>query len=245
MYLQSTSCGEIGLILHNVLNKILGYKTNGVFVEIGANDGFTGSFTYNLAKIGWNGLYCEPVPSIYYQCVKNHFNHSNVKTINIAVGKESGRLNIIEAGTLSTMDQETFNIYQNTSWAKNSFINSKVHSVEVEKLDNILKNNNIASDFDLFVLDVEGFEDNVLNGFSIRKYKPKIVIIEISDQHESFIHNKIIMKKFKWLRNYFDKNNYKLLVNDIVDNIYIRDDIFNLEYRNEFSKDIKFPQFNK
>ena len=62
-YPKSTSCGNIGLILHIVLDNVLPYKTDGTFVEVGANDGMTGSFTYNLAKIGWHGLYFEPVPN--------------------------------------------------------------------------------------------------------------------------------------------------------------------------------------
>ena len=71
MYKPTTSCGQVGLVLHNIYQKILGYKTNGTFVEIGANDGKTGSFTYNLAVLGWKGLYCEPVPEIYSLCRKS------------------------------------------------------------------------------------------------------------------------------------------------------------------------------
>ena len=51
MYQPTTSCGQIGLILHKIYHKFLGYKTNGTFIEVGANDGKTGSFTYNLAKL--------------------------------------------------------------------------------------------------------------------------------------------------------------------------------------------------
>ena len=75
MYKPTTSCGEIGLILHEIYQIVLGYKANGVFVEVGANDGKTGSFTYNLANTGWKGLYIEPVPRIYQECKKNHENN--------------------------------------------------------------------------------------------------------------------------------------------------------------------------
>ena len=38
----STSCGEIGKILHIILDNVLPYKTDGLFIEVGANDGKTG-----------------------------------------------------------------------------------------------------------------------------------------------------------------------------------------------------------
>jgi len=245
MYLQSTSCGEIGLILQEILYKILNYKTNGFFIEVGANDGYTGSFTYNLAKIGWKGVYFEPIPSIYEKCVKNHEKHDNVNVINIAIGEREEYLNIVDGGTLSTMDNETYNIYLNSNWSKNNFKNNEKIRVKTDKLDNILTNLKVKKDFDLFVLDVEGYEMNVLKGFTISNYKPKIVIVEISDQHDSFKNNKKIMEKFSWIRNYLTTNEYTLLVNDIVDNIYVRSDLYLDNDREFFSKKIKFPQFHK
>ena len=90
MYKPTTSCGEVGLILHEIYNKFLGYKKDGIFVEVGANDGKIGSFTYNLAKLGWKGLYFEPVPRIYDICKKNHIEHENVKVFNMGCAEKKG-----------------------------------------------------------------------------------------------------------------------------------------------------------
>lgn len=242
MYLPSTSCGEVGLILHQILVRILGYKTDGTFVEIGANDGKTGSFSFNLAKIGWYGLNCEPVPRLYELCKKNHAQHPNVKNIQIAAGEKKDILEIIDADTLSTMDSDTLQLYLQTNWTKNSFKNTSRIKVNVDTLDSILKTNEI-SEIDLFILDVEGFEENVLKGFTIDSYKPKIIVIEIADQHESFINNVVLMDKFKRLRDYFNLHNYSLLINDVVDNVYVRNDMYNVNDKILFSKFIKFPQF--
>lgn len=244
MYLPTTSCGEVGLILHQILHKILGYKTDGTFVEVGANDGKTGSFTFNLGKIGWQGLNCEPIPRLFELCKKNHQEHVNVTTIQIAAGEKKDILEIVDADTLSTMDGDTLQLYLNTNWAKNNFKNATRCKVSVEPLDTILPINNINKNFDLFVLDVEGFEENVLKGFSVEMYKPKIIVIEIADQHESFIHNSALMQKFKRLRDYFKLHGYSLLVNDIVDNVYIRNDLYKPNDRTYFSQFIKFSQFN-
>ena len=206
MYKPTTSCGEIGLILHEIYQIVLGYKANGVFVEVGANDGKTGSFTYNLANTGWKGLYIEPVPRIYQECKKNHENN-DVIVLN-------------DGGTLSTMDAEMFNLYKKMKWTRNNFRNSYSTNVTVDKLDNILNKYSFKPDFDVFVLDVEGYEEKVLNGFSLNEFKPKIVIVEIPDQ---------------------------LLVNDVVDNVYIRNDLITKENKNklkECTKDVKYQQFN-
>ena len=55
------------------------------------------------------------------------------------------------------------------------------------------------------------------------------------------------MSKYKFLRDYFKNNNYTLLVNDIVDNVYIHNDIFkhlNKDFINGIKKLVRFPQFN-
>lgn len=245
-YPNSTSCGEIGKILHIILNNLLTFKNNGVFIEIGANDGKTGSFTYNLAEIGWYGINFEPVPRIYNLCCENHKHHKNVKNINIAIGASRGEVNILDAGTLSSIDKDTIQVYSNTpQFARHIINNNKYHTIKVETLDYILEQNNV-SNIDLLVLDVEGYEENVLKGFSIEKYSPSIFIIEIGDQHPDFVNNKVMMDKYKILRDYFKKNNYTLLVNDIVDNVYIHNDLFeklDINFINGVRKLVNFPQY--
>lgn len=244
-YPTSTSCGNIGLILHIVLNNVLPYKTDGTFVEVGANDGKTGSFTYNLAKLGWHGLYFEPVPRIYNECYLNHINHKNVKTFQIGIGETSKEETIVDANTLSTIDNDTIESYSNIKQFAMSFKNNNTYKIKIEKLDTILEENSVT-DIDMLVIDVEGYEENVLKGFSIHKYNPTMIIIEICDQHPDFINNNKMMDKYKKLRQYFLENNYKLLVNDIVDNVYIRNDIYsglNPLFVNNIKKFINFPQF--
>lgn len=40
-------------------------KTDGFFVDIGANDGISGSNTYALEQMGWKGICIEPQPDVY------------------------------------------------------------------------------------------------------------------------------------------------------------------------------------
>lgn len=248
MYEPSTSCGEVGLILHNIFNEVFGYKKNGIFIEVGANDGKTGSFTFNLGKLGWKGINSEPIPRLHALCCENTKDFKNVINLQTAIGEKETQMDIIDAGTLSTMDVKTLNLYLKTAWSKPHFKNPVKHKVNVETLDNVIERHlseEECKQIDVFVLDVEGFEESVLKGFNIEKYAPKIIIIEISDQHQSFINNKDIMIKFKNLREYFKQQNYKLLVNDVVDNVYVRNDCENIEdLQKKFQSNVNYAQYN-
>jgi FkbM family methyltransferase len=224
MYKPTTSCGQVGLVLHNIYQQYIKYKTNGVFVEVGANDGKTGSFTYNLAKLGWKGIYCEPIPEIYNLCVENHKQHVNTICLNVGCGSKEEELEITVANTLSTIDNEMLEMYKKSRWAQSTLQGSYKTKIKIEKLDVLLKENSISPDFDVFILDVEGYEEEVLKGFSLDYYKPKIIVIEIPDEHPDFISNSNFINKCKRIRKTLNSN-YKLVLKDIVDNVYIRNDI--------------------
>ena len=219
-YPPTTSYGEIGNLLPAILKYILKYKTDGTFVEVGANDGKKGSFTYNLANIGWNGYYCEPIPRLYNLCAFNHKDNKNIKIIPYGCGEKDEVLQILDADTLSSIDDVTTNLVKSLPWARGYFNNKEKIFINIKPLDSILKENNIT-EIDLLIIDVEGFEENVLKGFTIEEYNPTIIIIEIADTHPDFINNVELMNKFKRIRQYFVDKNYKLLSNDIVDNIYL------------------------
>ncbi len=224
MYEQTTSCGQVGLILHRIYEKCLGYKTDGTFVEVGAHDGKIGSFTYNLANIGWRGIYCEPITKIYNLCAENHKLHNNVTCLNVGCGSKKEELEITVANTLSTIDTEMLEMYKKASWAQSTLNGSYKTKIKLDKLDVLLKENKIQPDFDLLVLDVEGYEEEVLKGFSLNYYKPKIIVIEIPDEHEDFKNNSNFISKCKRIREILNSN-YKLIFKDIVDNVYIRNDV--------------------
>ena len=120
MYKPTTSCGQVGLVLHKIYQQYIKYKTNGVFVEVGSNDGKIGSFTYNLANLGWRGIYCEPITEIYNLCVENHKTHKNVTCLNVGCGSKKEELEITVANTLSTIDTEMLEMYKKARWAQST-----------------------------------------------------------------------------------------------------------------------------
>ena len=63
-----SQCGQDKFIVEKLLNGL----TNGVFVEVGANDGVTFSNTYFMEKnLGWTGVAVEPLPRAFRELSAN------------------------------------------------------------------------------------------------------------------------------------------------------------------------------
>jgi hypothetical protein len=53
-------------------------------------------------------------------------------------------------------------------------------------LDHFLAAAGVREGFELLVIDVEGLELEVLLGLSALRWRPRVVIVEVEDAHESF-----------------------------------------------------------
>jgi FkbM family methyltransferase len=149
-------------------------KSDGVFVEVGANDGKEWSNTWHLANSGWRGLYFEPVKALVDKCKEIH-QKNNVAVINAAVGAEWGETKLYTgegATTSAKVAQDNTFFYGNSP--------DKFTACPVVTLNKSLKENNIPVDFDLLVIDVDGDETGVLAGLDLNIWKPYMVIIETS-----------------------------------------------------------------
>jgi hypothetical protein len=84
--------------LPELLDFVFGYKTNGVFVEVGAYDGESFSNTSGLADIGWTGHYLEPIPAYAAACAARHAGNPGVTVHGgVCIGEKDG-----ESVSLST-----------------------------------------------------------------------------------------------------------------------------------------------
>jgi FkbM family methyltransferase len=166
--------------LNEMYMKYFGHKTDGTFVEVGAYDGRFWGNTWGLAKAGWHGVYIEPIPEFVAMCRETHKNH-NVEIIQTAIGSFTGKVTMHMAGPLST-----FSEYFYKSKAFGSFYDPR-QSVEVpiDTLDNVLEKTKIQPSFDVLVIDTEGTELDVLSGFNVAWWRPKMIIVEECEQNEN------------------------------------------------------------
>ena len=100
--------------------------------------------------------------------------------------------------------------YKTLDWAKGLFMGD-VYPIKspIYTLDNMLEKYNCPFNFDVLVIDTEGTELDVLKGFSIDKWKPKMMIIEL---HEIDV---IEVNKL------MEKHNYKKIHEDSINTIFV------------------------
>ena len=204
--------------LNEIYNNLFGYKENGTFIEIGANDGHSFSNTCFLADIGWNGIYVEPVKDYYEKCKIRHQNNKNVNVINKGISSKDHDLTIYKGGVLSTASKKAYDNFKKIPWASSHFNGEKEISQAIT-LQKLLEINKIQPHFDLIVIDVEGFEWEVLKNFKINQWNPKAVIIELHDNNPIY---ECLREDCDNIVDYFKYHKYKPIYKDKSNTIYTK-----------------------
>lgn len=168
--------------LSSIYSQIFGRVEPGVLVEIGAFDGISYSNSSGLLDRGWCGILVEPMPIFAEKCRQRYSENAKVRVIEKAISNQTGNQVLEVAGPLSTLSNQLFEEYKKLEWSKPSVTNSSIN-VETITLDQLLENEKIEPNFELLVVDVEGFETEVFQGFDIVRWKPKMIIVELSDFH--------------------------------------------------------------
>lgn len=201
-----------------IYEQYFGRINDGTFVEIGAFDGEYVSNTSGLADIGWRGVYVEPVPDFHRKCRTRHAANRQVTVLNTAVGDRDGSLTLHVGGPLSTASADMKSNFSRLTWASGSFTKDTVCTVPMTTLDRLLTENDISPGFELLVVDVEGFEWNVLKVFDLVKWRPQMVIIELHDQNDDYFG---IREECKSIVRYFGEAAYKVIWKDFTNTIYV------------------------
>lgn len=197
-----------------------GFPYEGFFVEVGAFDGESFSNTSGLADSGWKGIYVEPIESHYNQCMKRH-EKNDVSVVQCSVGTYEGEIEIYEGSFLTTSDVEQVKRYSQIDWSKNiPFQKSKCEQL---RLDTLLNHFEVSPRFDLLVVDVEGRETDVFNSFDLNYWKPKMLIVEIEDEHESFKEYEDYIEMNKSLREKIKSSGYIELYKDQINTVFINE----------------------
>lgn len=183
-YYRTTESCQIPY-LAEIYEDIFGQKSDGWFVEAGAFNGDTYSNTSFLADLGWHGLYIEPIREYHDMCRFRHRHNPNVRMVE---GGLSDRLREIEL-KLAAMSTSALPALQNSlkdqdyarDWSQGDFRRAFAYP-----LDFLLENAGFPPAFDLLVLDVEGGELEALQGLDLNRWQPRMIIIELLDDHPEF-----------------------------------------------------------
>ncbi|CAN1597707.1 fkbM_fam, methyltransferase, FkbM family [Candidatus Pelagibacterales bacterium] len=204
------------LKLEKIISNLVEKKIINSLIQIGANDGVShDNLNSIIKKFKLKSLLLEPINKYFLDLQNNYSNYDNVKLENSALSINN------EILFLYKVDPEYSNKYGTISTGISSFykehlikhgikekhiIQEKVNQVS---FDELLKKYNI-SDFDLLLIDAEGYDCQIVNDFLLKIKKIRPIII------------------FEW--SHIKNNEFKNTLNLMIDNNYsffsIGDDIF-------------------
>ena len=220
MYKVSKSC-QINT-LNDIYTKYFGYPSKGYFVEVGAYDGEFVSNTSCLADHGWQGLYVEPIYDHYLKCLDRH-DKNDVIVANVAIGLEEGETTIYYGDTLTTLDKDQVKRYSEMDVFQHISFSTTV--CDQMRLDTLMEKLESPKEFDVLVVDVEGKEAEVFETFELDDWKPKMLIIELEDEHPSFQKYKDLVNRIKHLREYIHNKGYIEIFKDHINTVFVREEI--------------------
>lgn len=162
-----------------IINHLL-RKKNGVFLDIGANDGITISNTFYFEKnLSWTGLCIEPIEEVFNILSKNRA----CVCLNCGIWSRSTTLEFYRAKGYSEMLSgivDSFN-YEHLNRLKNEVQKYggelEIIEIKVEVINSILEKLGLY-DVDFCSIDTEGSEFEILNSLDFDRFKIKLFVIE-------------------------------------------------------------------
>lgn len=181
------------------LDTLFEFKTNGVYIELGAFDGLTQSntafFEFNRK---WTGILIEPSIKSYELCCNNR---PNSLCLNMACVSDDYNGNTIKGDFVHNLM---------ASVDGNRLKSNNIVNVNCNTLHNIIQTYMPNKKIDLLSLDTEGYELNILKGLNLDINRPSYLLIEVYN------------KDYDAVVEYLEINNYKLHSNysnyNIIDN---------------------------
>ena len=160
--------------------KIFKRKTNGYFIEIGANDGIKFSNTYFLEKNrGWTGICIEPHPFAFEKLKKNR----TAIAINACVADSENETDYLQIEGYGEMLSGLINKYDDRH-IKRIERDLKIHGgsrqivkVPCLRLDSIIVQNNVTH-VDYCSIDTEGGELDILRTIDLTQHDISLISVE-------------------------------------------------------------------
>lgn len=151
-----------------LVREFFGDVRSGFFVEVGANQPRQESQTWHLEQLGWTGVLVEPQPDLAADlwCVRS----AKVFAVACSSPQNAGRrMRLYLAGPLSSLDRDRM-----APGAEPE----RVIEVPVRTLDDVLMEARAPVGFELLSIDVEGHELEVLSGFELARWRPRLILLE-------------------------------------------------------------------
>lgn len=160
----------------HVLARLFAGHAVGACVEVGANDGVTGSNTLYFEQRGWSCVLVEPNPDLARLLRQTRSGH----VFECAASRSEGiaTLQLAEGDGFAHAVSTIGNDDRARASVRAHGFRSRPIEVRTRMLDDILSEAGIAPGFEFLTLDVEGHELEALGGLSLDRWKPQLLIVE-------------------------------------------------------------------
>lgn len=162
--------------------KVLDRQTSGFFIEVGAFDGYHYSVSYGLEAMGWSGLLIEALPGPFEKCrarrTDSRVVHAALSRPGAPVTMEFTAVSDQYGGMLSYLDASGSSplAAEHARMIEQSKVATEKVRVPVTTMDALLEAH--KGPIDAAAIDVEGGELDLLAGFDLKKWKPRVLVLE-------------------------------------------------------------------
>ena len=177
-------------------------QKKGYYIDVGCNHPVFSNNTYLLYKKGWRGINID----LDKKCI-DLFNTFRKKDFNLEAAVSD---NFEEVDLFFYHDKSAINTINKKIISFQKQKPKEIKRIKTKTLNSILEQSPfINKQIDFLSIDVEGNELNVIKGLNLKKYSPKIVVIEFLDLSLKTIE----IKNFN-IQNIINSEIYKYMVSN-------------------------------
>ena len=151
-----------------LIRQFFGNKPDGFFVDVGANEPVYLSQSWHLEQLGWRGIMIEPLPA-YCDQLRTQRTNPVVQVACSSPENHGQTLKLLVAGGHSTLNAAPIALGTESR---------EYADVMCRTLDSTLQDCNVPVNFDFVSIDIEGHEMEMFKGFTLRRWLPKLVLLE-------------------------------------------------------------------
>lgn len=169
-------------------------QRDGVCVEVGGYDGVTFSNTLAFEEQGWQAIVVEPMPH-FAAGIKARRPGSTL--FSCAAGKAKGRIRLVIAHGVETLSTTTA-MPDHLERIKRMGGRTEETEVDVRTMDDLLTEAGVGK-VDFVSIDVEGGELDVLAGFDLDRWRPRVILLEAAGHKErGQLHDAMLRRGYHW-----------------------------------------------
>lgn len=196
-----------------ILRRIFERQSTGFYVDVGAHHPKRFSNTYYFYRKGWNGINIDAMPGSMIP-----FESMRSRDINIEKPISSKK----QVLTYYAFNEPALNGFsKEISEARDGLNNYKIEftkDIETSTLEEVLDENLPSNQvIDFLSIDVEGLDFDVIKSMNIKKYRPRVILVEVlgsslSDLQQDSIYKFLIDEDYalyaKAVNTVIFKSNY-------------------------------------